>query len=644
MRFDDRLSTVLRKPVTGAVIARIQYRQLLDLLGTSPSEANGPQIDAAYLRLGQLASAIPDGERAAVLGEPMLRLRNPRLVAELAAGEPVVAGAAIAAAQLGEEQWLDLIPALPVSARGHLRHRRGLGPQIDALLERLGINHRGLPPAADPMAEQPMAAAPIAEAPMAASDTAPLEETGARPGERVADPAPEPIHASAPPAEVPAPLARPAVAAAAVEPAPPAAPAPIRAETRPQDEPIEGIGAIVRRIEQFRRTRQLREAEVHGPDAPRLPLDDLQELPAPPPCDSFDFATDTEGRIVWADAAIAPMAIGLRLAARDPESPVHASEGFNEAFRQRQPIRAELLRIIGAPAVTGFWQADAAPRFDQPGGRFLGYGGRMRRPAAATAVPRPEPESEADRMRQVLHELRTPVNAIQGFAEVIQQQLFGPTPHEYRALAATIASDGARMLAGFEELDRLVRLDGGALSLESGACDLAAIVGMTVAQLQPYTDKRESGFALEQEGTVPAAMERSEAERLVWRLLATLAGAAAPGEVLRLRTRLRQDAVRGTRARIIVQLPASLAARDDHALFHATAPGQQQQALSVGMFGTGFALRLTAAEARAAGGSLERKGEKIRLSLPGLTRAATGHSQTHSSNAHGAAAANPDGG
>jgi hypothetical protein len=46
------------------------------------------------------------------------------------------------------------------------------------------------------------------------------------------------------------------------------------------------------------------------------------------------------------------------------------------------------------------------------------------------------------------------------------------------------------------------------------------------------------------------------------------------------------------------------------------------------MFGTGFALRLAAAEARAAGGSLERKGDKLRLLLPGLTEPAMSHSHT----------------
>ena len=55
MHFDDRLATVLRQPATGEVIARIQYRQLLDRLGTLPVDAGGEQVDQAYLRLTALA-------------------------------------------------------------------------------------------------------------------------------------------------------------------------------------------------------------------------------------------------------------------------------------------------------------------------------------------------------------------------------------------------------------------------------------------------------------------------------------------------------------------------------------------------------------------------------------------------------------
>jgi signal transduction histidine kinase len=543
MHFDDRLATVLRNPAASEPIARAQYRQLLDLLGTLPSDARSDQIDTAYFRLCQLAATIPASERAAMLREPVLRLRNPRLVAQLALAEPLVAQAAMARAELSEEQWLDLIPALPVQARGVVRHRRGFGESIGALLARLGVADRGLPPAETTRKT-------AAEAPVA-----PTVE-------------PEPPH-------------------------------------------IDEIGAIVRRIEAFRKTRAAAEQDALGED-PRLPFTEAHLEPRPKPVTAFDFATDAEGRVVWAEQSIAPTAIGLRLAARDADSPVQSSPELLLAFRHRQPIAHAQLSIVGAPSISGEWRIDAAPRFDQPNGRFVGYLGRLRRPATEDAKPA-SVHDEGDRMRQILHELRTPVNAIQGFAEVIQQQLFGPTPHEYRALAATIAGDAARMLAGFEELDRLVKLDGGASTLEPGECDLLRVLSATIAQLEAFHAPRRSGLELDcDEPTLPVGVARAEAERMIWRLLATLSGATAPNEVLRLRVRRRGEAVR-----LVLALPASLAWTDDEALLH-SAPNAQPSALAAGMFGTGFALRLAAAEARAAGGSLDRRERKLRLSLPAL--------------------------
>ncbi|RZK01216.1 MAG: HAMP domain-containing histidine kinase [Novosphingobium sp.] len=533
MHFDDRLDTVLRSPAGSETIARVQFRQLVDLLGSLPDTAQSERVDAAYLCLGELAAAIPARERAAILSEPVLRLRASRLVSQLAVAEPEVAAAAMARAELDEDQWLDLIPALPVGARGFVRHRRGLSPRVAVLLGRLGVADRGLPPAEMPDEAE-------------ATNVVPLT---------------------------------------LVEPA----------EAPPQ---IDEIGAIVRRIEAFRKTRQ--PADDETPTSAEAPLRNLT---------AFDFATDAEGRIVWAEAGIAPAAVGLRIAARDPESPAQSSPELLAMFRHRQPIGRATLRIEGAPAIAGDWRIDAAPRFDQPGGRFAGYVGRMRRPTAGAAVV--PVDSEADRMRQILHELRTPVNAIQGFAEVIQQQLFGPTPHEYRALAATVASDGARMLAGFEELERLVKLDSGALALDPGTSDLLSVIAATIAQLESFTAPRRSGLELECENSaLPVALAPVEAQRLIWRLLATLAGAASPGEVLRLRGRMR-----GNRLRLTLRLPASLAFSDGDALFDAGAGGQTQ-ALAAGMFGTGFALRLAAAEAKAAGGSLERRQDKLRLTLP----------------------------
>lgn len=561
MHFDDRLGTVLRFRADSAARKRVQYRQLLDLLGTLPNEARSEQIDAAHVRLAELRSEIPEIERADMLKDPALRLRSTRLVSELAGHEPRVAAAALVRAELAAEAWLDLIPALPVPARGFLRLRRDLGGDVEAVLERLGVHDRGLP------------AAEVEVRPSAVVE--PLE-----------------LHRPAP------------------------APAPAAAQRG------DGIGAIVRRIEAFRRSRQ--EADA---DAPRLPLGEDTFTVGQSRLHAFDFATDASGRIVWADPGAAPMAIGLPLGAEADIGPVELGPGIVSAVRRSQPLRGARLRIDGAPAISGEWQCDAAPWFDPLSGAFRGYRGRMRRPAAEVAVPI-QSDSQSDRIRQLLHELRTPVNAIQGFAEVIQQQLFGPTPHEYRALAANVAGDAARMLAAFEELERLAKLDSGALEIERGQADLAAVAEATVGQLRLHTEPRSSGFAVRRdEGALPVGIAPLEAERIVWRLLATLAGTSAPGEQLKLRLRSRDG-----EARLTVALPASLAAKSDAELFNA-ASGAVPQTIAAGVFGVGFALRLAAAEARTAGGRLERRDGKLRLSLPlvaaaGLTAPSAGHSES----------------
>lgn len=575
MLYDDRLGTVLRHRPGGATAAQTQFRQLLDLLGTLPSEARGASVDAAYLRLAEHGLVIPVDAQLTMLNDPSLRLRSPRLLALLATGQPSVAAAAIARARLSDQEWLDVIPALPAHARHFLRLRRDFGGEVDRLLSALGVHDRALPPVDGVIA--------------------PVEAV---------------------------------VSIQAVAPLPPIA----RPELAMESAASQGIAALVKRIEAFRATRQP-EAANDRSHAPRLPLGEELFLSRPRELLAFDFTCDPEGRVTWADPGVAPMTVGLGLTGGDDAG----AKALARAIRDLQPFRAIRLRLAGAPQIVGDWQVDAAPWFET-GGRLAGWRGRFRRAPVATAEL-PAEAAEADKVRQLLHELRTPVNAIQGYAEAMQQALFGPIGHEYRAMSASIAADAARILAGFEELERLARLDSGAMELEAGECDLGEVLAATVARLEPYTTARQSGFDLLLGDTpAPIPLARIEAERLVWRLLATLAAAAAPGERLRLRLRSRTNEPDG-QVRLKLQLPAALADRSDDDLFRASTTNAVS-ALSPGNFGGGFALRLAAAEARAAGGQLQRRGDKLRLALAGLTEHAVPHSHaagavgSHSAGSH----------
>lgn len=548
MQFDDRLATVLRHRTSGGRAARTQFRQLLDLLGARRGGYDRKLLSSAWLRLGALGEAIPPRDRAAMIRDGGWRFRNPELAAHLAEDEPEVAAAALARADLAEEDWEALIPRLPIRARGFLRLRRGLSPRANELLERLGIHDRGLP---DPGPAIPTAFQPE-PAPPREREREPLELT-------------------------------------------------VPANDFDDGEPIEeesAIGALVKRIEAFQRAR----AEGAPCDSsPRLPLGEHEE-PARAPLAGFAFTADCEGRIDWAEPQVAPMVVGTVL----------ADAAFRKAIRDWQRVQRAPIDLRGAPAIAGEWLVDAAPRFTAPGGRFYGMAGKFRRPAVRPAAAAPIDGGDADRIRQLLHELRTPVNAIQGFAEVIQQQVFGAVPHEYRALAANIAGDAARMLAGFDELDRLAQLETGALEPLEGDCDFALLCRALAKQLEPVLAPRMSAFEVDipkEPAMVPLALREGEA--LAWRLLATLAAAVGTGETLQLA--LRHDTAR---LALTVSVPAALADEDD---VFAAAPRPAAGPLSAGMFGAGFALRLARAEARAAGGDLEQVDGDLRLTLPLLT-------------------------
>lgn len=567
MHFDDRLGTVLQHRAAGERAARVQARQLFDLLGDPDSGADPALLRAAYRRLDTLAGTIPVGERERLAQECSARIGDARLLAWFATQEPRVALAALSRAPLTEERWIDLIPALPIRARGLLRHRRNLPQSVVDLLDRLGVQDRVLSDAASTVTDYDDAEIP-------ATEDRPSEpvalDLGTYAGESyVIEPA----------------------AANAGEQAPPFAP--------PPPPPGGGnLGDLVRRIEAFQRARSRRDAGDPATVRPQSRNDDTadgaQEWTGR--VAAFLFTTDVEGRVDWAEGVAGPMVVGMRLST--PGGP--APDQLGRAIAKRRPITGVSYDLAGAEPIAGEWIVDAAPRFDSRSGRYQGVVGRFRRPAPMPADTRAL--EAADRVRQLLHELRTPVTAIQGFAEVIQQQTVGPVPHEYRAVAAGIAGEAARMLAGFAEIERLARLEAGTHDLAEGESDFVAIVRRQIAQLQtvlsPRVSRIEARVAL-RSATVPLAADH--AELIAWRVLATLAASTAAGEAMHVGLDTADKILR-----LSAQLPAAL---DQTADVFAAGVHPGGNALGIGLLGAGFALRLARAEARAVGGDLLRESQ-----------------------------------
>lgn len=559
------------------------WRQLIDLLAQHPT-GHPPEIVAegliATYRLGKkLTVAQREAGVAALNG----RLRSPALLQLLAGDAPQVAAAAIRAAHLSDEEWSELVPELPVRARGFLRSRGGLGPKTRlALATWAGADFRL---SADPT----LAPASLDDA-MAESRTLPAD-TAEREDAR--------LHNDlAKKAAVETETADRAIARASSA-----------AKTG-----VSQIGAIVQRIEQWKRNRP-------GVDSPRLPLGDEDYDAHASPVTEIRFETDDSGTIIWVEGAPRGAIVGTDIARPAYDDGPGPDAYGAAAFAQRMPMENARMNLRGSAIVDGDWRITAAPFFDAHSGRFRGFRGLMRRPAeheqpALTAAAR---KRQGESMQQIVHELRTPLGAISGFAEIIEQQLFGPVDPEYRGLASAILADARKLLSGFEDISTAARLDADNLEIDPGQTDSAWLATTLRHRLAAISDS--SGVVVNlifADPVRPFAVEREFAERIFARLFSAIIVAGKAGEVIHGRCKTLLGA-RVTNC-LTLELPEKLRRLSEDALLGAgptDGDGDAQDALSP-LLGLGFSLRLVRNLARKVGGDLRFQNEQALLILPAV--------------------------
>ncbi|RZL59688.1 MAG: hypothetical protein EOP65_02380, partial [Sphingomonas sp.] len=228
------------------------------------------------------------------------------------------------------------------------------------------------------------------------------------------------------------------------QPQPPAPPPP----PEPNAEGGFQIADLVARIDAFQKQRD--------------PNEPIAAVASEPPS-YFHFDTDHLGIIRAVDGVTRGALIGASLAVGLPQGEVRVDAVITGALRQRQRFAGARLDVGGHSDAAGAWRVAGTPQFDAESGRFTGYVAIARRPRAdeeASLAPR---KMVSDSLRQLVHELRTPTNAIAGFAELIEAQLLGPVAPVYREHAVTIRQQAASLLGAIEDLDTAARIEGKAL-------------------------------------------------------------------------------------------------------------------------------------------------------------------------------------
>ncbi len=574
MRFDDRLATVLARPVDRPADRVAQWRQLLDLLAQQAGDGEAEATSEAFDRLRTLRAEVPLAVRQEIARALAGRTIAAPLVAFLAADVPVVSGAILQQVRLEPAGWLSILPRLSPTGRGFLRHRRDLGPVIEAALASFGRTDMqiasdvgegdGLPPPIDPDDGSTGKVRSVDQRLTLVHDTTDSD-----------------------------------AATAASEDAP----------TPPVQALEHGVGegqirAIITRIARFRRDR---DSGARGADTP------LSGDAA-----SFRFETGTGGVICWVDGVPRGPLIGETIAA-----PASGRYGVDAqapgAFRRRAPFRDARLVVAGDSTASGEWRIAGVPVFAPADGRFRGYRCTARRPRAHERVVPANPAADAysagldpDSLRQLVHELRTPLNAIGGFAEMIRRQMRGPASIAYRDRAQSIAEQAGRLLAAVDDLDVAARLETRRLDLQRASVDLGAMLGSICADYAPALFRRgallECGVA---PGLAPAIGDPAALRRMIARLIACCTALADERETIRVTLAASSSGL----LELAVGHPRRLAGQAEQALLD-PGYGPEGEAPDAPLLGLGFSLHLVRRLATAAGGTMIIEADRFVLRLP----------------------------
>jgi hypothetical protein len=534
VRIDDRLETALRNSVdVPSGSASGQWRQLIDLLAQNPLHFDAGQVAAGLVRARQLRDSVDVDDRVATVQSLSGRILSAPLLQLLASDVPPVSAAAIANARLADAQWAELVPDLPVRARGFLRLRDDMGP----LTQRALMLYSGGDFALAGNVAEPVAA-PQAE----------KWDSKARP-----------------------------------------------------------IGEVVERLEKWRRDHERAEA-------PQLPFE--AELAGElAPATEIRFETDDNGTVIWVEGAPRGAIVGIDIAHPAYDNGPGPDAYGAAAFRQRMPMENARMRLRGASVVEGDWRMSASPFFDADSGRFRGFRGIMRRPTATESADfQADPAQQAEQLQQVLHELRTPLGAIAGFAEIIEQQMFGEVPDAYRALASDILADADQLLAGFDDIAISARMERGQFEAEDGITECSWIVSRIVERLHKVTDDLNVDVNLLIADPVrPYAIQSDIAERLFTRLLSAVVMGCEPGETLD--GRFSTDLGPVVENRFELSLPAKLCMMTEEELL-GVGPATGSNVSGSPLLGLGFSLRLVRNLAKNVGGSLQFQNESLLVIIP----------------------------
>jgi signal transduction histidine kinase len=222
-----------------------------------------------------------------------------------------------------------------------------------------------------------------------------------------------------------------------------------------------------------------------------------------------------------------------------------------------------------------------------------------------------------DALREMVHEIKTPLNAIIGFAEIIDGQYLGPAHRRYRERAASIVGQARQLLEAVEDLDFAAALRADRAGTSRSGARLSDLFPPLVTDLNLCLAAHGGILDVDiDDERIRGALSPDLTVRLLRRLLLSLCKLVTSGEVFRVAVTRS-----GAMCLLTIARPHRLDGLSEGQLVDPSfdpANGDGADGEAKRGIGLGFALRLVRGLARVAGGSLAIDEHRITLLLPAL--------------------------
>lgn len=161
---------------------------------------------------------------------------------------------------------------------------------------------------------------------------------------------------------------------------------------------------------------------------------------------------------------------------------------------------------------------------------------------AAVAVQNALLFEQSDLVAEIVHEMRTPLVSIMGYADLMQRP--GATPDQIRQFAGVIQSEAERMNALASDYLDLAKLESGRAALDHQAVDMNTVTRMAVSVLVPQADEKKIGLSVDVPTELPTvAGDAQRLHQVVLNLVGNAIKYCSPGDNVTITANSDEDSI-----------------------------------------------------------------------------------------------------